>query len=155
MILCDRDILDEIKKGNIIINPFDESKLTPNGYDLSIGEIMVSGSTYERYKLKRGDFFLISTMEHVYFGSDFAGHMYIKSRWSRKGIFYSFGYIDNGFNGNLTLSFYSAMNDVEIAHGMAFVQLVIDKLSNVPEKNYKIRSGNFQNSKGIMVEPQK
>lgn len=38
MLLSDRDIIKEIKKGTIEIDPFDKSQLQPNGYDIRVGE---------------------------------------------------------------------------------------------------------------------
>jgi dCTP deaminase (EC 3.5.4.13) len=39
MILCDGDIKEEIERKRIVIEPFDEKSLTPNGYDLTIGDV--------------------------------------------------------------------------------------------------------------------
>jgi dCTP deaminase len=39
MLLSDRDILEEMKNGNIIIEPFDPTRLQPNGYDISVGPV--------------------------------------------------------------------------------------------------------------------
>jgi dCTP deaminase len=38
MILSDSKILDEIKKGNIVIDPFDVSRLGSNSYDVHLGK---------------------------------------------------------------------------------------------------------------------
>jgi len=39
MLLSDRDILEELRNGNIIIEPFDPARLQPNGYDISVGPV--------------------------------------------------------------------------------------------------------------------
>jgi len=39
MLLSDRDILREMKDGKIIIEPFNERQLQPNGYDLKVGPV--------------------------------------------------------------------------------------------------------------------
>ena len=41
MILSDRDVLRMLKSRDLEIEPFSEENLTPNGYDLSIGEIYI------------------------------------------------------------------------------------------------------------------
>ena len=43
-ILSDKSIVDLVKRGEIIIEPFDKAKLTPNGYDLTIEEIEIPGN---------------------------------------------------------------------------------------------------------------
>ncbi len=40
-VLSDVDIIKEIEKKNLKIDPFSQNNLTPNGYDLSIREIMI------------------------------------------------------------------------------------------------------------------
>ena len=44
MILADVDIQRALKQGDLAIEPFMTDNLTPNGYDLSVEEIMVNGS---------------------------------------------------------------------------------------------------------------
>lgn len=39
MLLSDRDILEEMRNGNIIIEPFEPERLQPNGYDISVGPV--------------------------------------------------------------------------------------------------------------------
>ena len=50
-ILSDKSIIDLVKRGEIIIEPFDEANLTPNGYDLTIEEIEIPGNQ----KISKGD----------------------------------------------------------------------------------------------------
>lgn len=38
MVLSDKEILDEIKNGNIVIDPFDNNQLGPNTYNTTLGE---------------------------------------------------------------------------------------------------------------------
>ena len=52
MILSDRDIKDAILRGEISIEPFNKSNLTPNGYDLTINDIYIDGETVERAIIK-------------------------------------------------------------------------------------------------------
>lgn len=40
MILSDKSILEEIEKGNIVIEPFDRSKLGSNSYDVHLGKYL-------------------------------------------------------------------------------------------------------------------
>src|SRR5256885_9188456 len=43
MLLSDKHILQELKRGNIIIEPFDERQLGPNSYDCRMGEWYYQG----------------------------------------------------------------------------------------------------------------
>lgn len=42
MILTDGEILEEIKQGNILIEPFDRSKLGTNSYDVHLGKYLAN-----------------------------------------------------------------------------------------------------------------
>lgn len=42
MILTDKEILAEIEKGNIVIEPFDKSKLGTNSYDVHLGRYLAT-----------------------------------------------------------------------------------------------------------------
>ena len=78
-ILSDKSILDLVKRGEIIIEPFDEAKLTPNGYDLTIQEVEIPGND----KISRGDIvippgerFAVSTKETISCGERNIVHNY-------------------------------------------------------------------------------
>jgi len=47
--LSDAEILKEIKKGNIVIEPFREEQLNPNSYDVKLGEYYAVGIPYSRF----------------------------------------------------------------------------------------------------------
>ena len=139
--LNDSDIANYVKLGKIITENYTEECLTPNGYDLRIGE-------HDRDNAVKNSLFFISSLEKLALPDNIVGSLHIKSRYARRGIFGSFGFIDAGFSGNLTMSFYNFGDDVEIMTGMKFVQIVFYEIKK-PEKNYSIRSGNYQNSHGI------
>ena len=46
--LSDKEILDEMKKGNVIIEPFDERQLNSNSYDVRLGEYIAIGYAPQR-----------------------------------------------------------------------------------------------------------
>jgi dCTP deaminase len=139
--LNDIEISSYIKDGKLIGENYDPDCLTPNGYDLRIGEH--SGETVEKNQL-----FFISSLEKLSMPDNIVAALYIKSRYSRHGIFSSFGFVDAGFSGNLTMTFYNFGDSIRINSGMKFVQIVFYEI-NAPAKNYASRSGNFQNSNGI------
>jgi len=152
MILADGQIEELLEKDMLHIGNFDEENLTPNGYDLTISEISVKGEepvSEGRVKIPPKTWFAVSTKEYVRFPSNVAGELWIRTTWARKGVLASFGMIDAGFEGNLTLSAYNTTNEIEIPIGETFAQMVFHILGQESDESYNERSGNYQGSKGI------
>ena len=153
MILSDRDVLRMLKSRDLEIEPFSEENLTPNGYDLSIGEIYIRKLDKHvkegKVKIPPLTWFAISTKEFIGLGSRLTAQLWIRSSYARKGIFASFGKVDAGFRGNLTIGCFNADKEVELQVGDRFCQIVFELLENEVEKTYDKRSGHYQNQKGI------
>ncbi len=152
MILSDTEIKELIEEGSMGIEGFKEENLTPNGYDLSIAEVSVEGRRTQssgKAVIPDGTWFAVSTKEYVKFPSDIAGELWIRTTWARQGILASFGMIDAGFEGNLTLSAFNTHKEVEISVGDTFAQMVFHRLSRGSEKDYSERSGNYQGQRGV------
>ncbi len=139
--LNDREIDEFASKNLLIAKNYDKNSLTPNGYDISIGEI-------SEQEIKTGTLFYVSSLEFFDLPDNIVGSLYIKSRYSRHGIFASFGFVDAGFRGELTMAFYNFGKDISIKSGTKFVQIVFDRIDK-PDKDYKNRSGNYMDSHGI------
>jgi dCTP deaminase len=139
--LNDAEISSLIMQGHLISENYEPDCLTPNGYDLRVGD-------HTDDIVDKNQLFFISSMELLNIPDDIVASLYIKSRYSRHGIFSSFGFVDAGFSGNLTMAFYNFGEPIEIQTGMRFVQIVFHEIKK-PEKNYASRSGNFQDSRGI------
>jgi dCTP deaminase len=159
-VLSDVDIKRSIIDGGLSIEPFVEKNLTPNGYDLSIEEIYIKKLDQH---INSGfavipplSWFAISTKEFVKMGSDVTSQLWIRSSYARKGILASFGKVDAGFHGTLTISCFNANDtDVEIPIGDRFCQIVFERLETTPSELYEKRSGNYQNQKGIRLQSKK
>ena len=157
MILSDVDILDLIKKQELGIEPFIEKNLTPNGYDLSIDEIYIKKSDEH---IKKGiakvpaqTWFAISTKEFVKMGPKITSQLWIRSSYARKGVMASFGKVDAGFHGTLTISCFNSNDEaLEIPIGDRFCQIVFENMSSIPSELYDKKSGNFQNQRGIKLK---
>ena len=153
-ILADSDIISGIY---VRIDDFDEEGLTPNGYDLKIAEVHI-GETGENVKegvarVPPRSWFAVSTLEYVTFGPEVAGELWIKTSWARKGVISSFGMIDAGFEGTLTLSaFNGSHKELEVEIGKRFAQMVFHKLTKTPMALYDERSGNYQGQRGVTLE---
>jgi dCTP deaminase len=156
-VLSDRDILEYMQNQFLGIEPFKKENLTPNGYDLTIEEVFIK--TTKTY-VKEGiavipphTWFAISTKEFVKMGSILSSQLWIRSSYARKGVMASFGKVDAGFHGTLTISCFNANNDpLEIPIGDRFCQIVFEKLESPPLELYDKKSGNYQNQRGIRLQ---
>jgi dCTP deaminase len=148
MILSDVDIKKRIKKGEISITPFNPKNLTPNGYDLTIHEVMVNRETKKETTIQPLTWFAIGTYEYVNLGNH-AAQLWIRSSYARKGILSSFGKVDTGFEGTLTLSCFNTKEPIHLCHGERFCQIVFEEMSSPPEKGYR---GKYKGQKKITLE---
>jgi dCTP deaminase len=65
----------------------------------------------------------------------------------------SFGKVDAGFQGTLTISCYNANDEpVDIPIGDRFCQIVFEHLSTHPDALYSERSGTYQNQRGVTLK---
>lgn len=157
-VLSDSDITDMLKSGALRIEGFDERNLTPNGYDVTIEEILIP-STGTRLRegsvsVPGNSWFVIGTKEFIALPPDLMGQIWIRTTWVRCGVLSSFGIIDAGFRGNLTFSAYNASKDpIEVPIGERFAQVIFEGLSSPSKKSYAERSGNYQGQRGITLEP--
>jgi dCTP deaminase len=155
-ILSDRDIEISLEKSELSIEPFNPKNLTPNGYDLSIDEIYIKKTDQHIRKgmvtIPALTWFAISTKEFVKMGPQITSQLWIRSSYARKGIMASFGKVDAGFHGTLTIScFNSNDEEIEIPIGDRFCQIVFENLSTAPTELYDQKSGNYQNQRGIKL----
>ena len=158
MMLSDGEILEAIKRGNIIIDPFDENQLTPNGYDLSVDKVEVDG---KELIINNGGNFLIPaktdfrvlTRETVRCPLDISAQLWLKSKFTRNGVQATFGMVEASFNGTLTLGMFNG-NDkfLEIPKGRTICQIVFIRLGKKAILTYKERSGNYQNQKDKIMK---
>ncbi len=153
-VIDDSSILALCSKGLIISENFQESCLTPNGYDLRIGDIRTGNSTYTtEVEVPPGRHFLVSTLEYLNLPAYIMAEIWIRSSYARMGVIGSFGAVDAGFRGNLTLSFYNASeNRISLRRGDRIAQIVFHQMSGTAEKSYGERSGHYQDSRGVTVK---
>lgn len=153
-VLRDTEIRAMVERGKLIARDYREENLTPNGYDLTIESIKVGGNdeTHEEAEVPPKTVFWVSTREKVNMPGNVAGQIWIRSSYARKGIFGSFGFVDAGFRGTLTLSFFNGSSSaVKVSAGKTIAQLTFIKLDGDAESTYEKRSGNYQNQKGIKL----
>ncbi len=152
-VLSDEAILSALDLGELEIDPFNKDKLTPNGYDLTIKEIEIPNGD----KTSNGDLaippgkrFAVSTKERIACGPNLCAQLWLRTTWARKGIVCSFGKIDSGFDGTLTLlGFNSSEQNVILSIDVTFAQMVFEVMTGPASSLYSERSGNYQNQDGI------
>ena len=151
--LSDEAILSAINDGELGIEPFNKENLTPNGYDLTIDEVEIPNenkTSKGKLVIPPGKRFAVSTKERIECGQNVCAQLWLRTSWARKGIICSFGKIDSGFNGTLTLlGLNSSTENVELKIGETFAQMVFEMMSGPAASLYSERSGNYQNQKGI------
>lgn len=156
-VLSDADIRKLLAKGEIRIDPFREENLTPNGYDVAIAEVAVPS---RELVVKEGEAlvppqtrFAVSTREVVECGPGVAAELWLRTTWARRGVLASFGMIDSGFRGTLTLAaFNGAHEGLVLPIGERFAQLVFLALTSASEKGYGQRSGRYQDQRGVRLK---
>lgn len=151
--LSDTDIIALASRGELISENFFEGSVTPNGYDLRVQEIRLSSTDEDEASISSGSHFLVSTLEFMALPPDVVGQIWIRSSFARKGVIGSFGAVDAGFHGTLTLSFFNAGEEnLDLKRGDRIAQIVFHRLESKSMKSYAERSGNYQNSRGVTVK---
>lgn len=153
-ILSDRDILERLKEGNLAIENFEEGNLTPNGYDVTIDEIFYEDEIKKdgKVEIEPLKWFAVSTKEYFRIGSEIAAQLWLRTTWIRKGLIASFGKVDSGFEGNLTLpAFNASQKPLELSIGDRYAQIVFETLSSKTLKSYGERSGRYLGQKGVTL----
>ena len=156
-ILSDREISALAAGNQLIVENYSESSLTPNGYDLRIASVQIGdeGSLpTEEADIPAGRWFAVSTMEKLGLPHDIAAQLWIRSTFARKGVIASFGKVDAGFTGVLTLTGFNASSKtLRLTRETRFVQVIFEKLCTPSENGYAQRSGNYQGQDRLTLEP--
>lgn len=86
-------------------------------------------------------------------GAQITSQLWIRSSYARKGIMASFGKVDAGFHGTLTLSCFNSNDEpLQIPIGDRFCQIVFENLASMPSELYDKKSGTYQNQLGIKLK---
>lgn len=154
-LLSDADIRRYLAKGEIAIEPFEESNLTPNGYDVTVEEIVVPAvkGRQRADRIPPVTRFAVSTRESIRLGRHVAGQIWIRTTWARRGVVASFGMIDAGFSGTLTFGAFNGSSDpLDLPIGERFAQVVFLTLDTPASETYEQKSGTYQGQKGVTLE---
>ncbi|HLA65599.1 MAG TPA: dCTP deaminase [Candidatus Saccharimonadales bacterium] len=162
MVLSDRDIRAEIAAGRIVIEPYIPEAVQPSSVDLHLDrrfrvfrnsrypfidvrsdqpeltELVEIGGD-EPFILHPGEFVLGSTFERVELPNDLVARLEGKSSLGRLGLLIhsTAGYVDPGWEGNLTLELSNVANlPITLYDGMKIGQISFQRMSSPVEVGY-------------------
>jgi dCTP deaminase len=162
VVLSDRDIRAEIAAGRIVIDPYIPEAVQPSSVDLHLDrrfrvfrnsrypyidvradqpeltELVEIGGD-DPFILHPGEFVLGSTFERVQLPNDLVARLEGKSSLGRLGLLIhsTAGYVDPGWEGNLTLELSNVANlPITLYDGMKIGQISFQRLSSPAEVAY-------------------
>jgi dCTP deaminase len=162
MVLSDRTIKAEIAAGRLVFEPYDESLVQPSSVDVRVDRTfrvfhnsrhpyidvrkpmdglteLVTVSDGEPFVLHPGEFVLGQTLERVRIPDDLVARLEGKSSLGRLGlvIHSTAGFVDPGFEGNLTLELSNLANlPITIYEGMPIGQISFMRMDEAVERPY-------------------
>jgi dCTP deaminase len=162
VVLSDRDIRAQIDAGRIVLDPYVPEAVQPSSVDLHLDRrfrvfknsrypyidvrqeqpeltelVEISGD--EPFILHPGEFVLGSTLERVELPNDLVARLEGKSSLGRLGLLIhsTAGYVDPGWEGNLTLELSNVANlPITLYDGMKIGQISFQRLSSAVEVGY-------------------
>jgi len=167
MFLSDVDIKKAVKKGDITLKPFDESRLQAASYDIILGNTFLLNDAYttaiidpikkiyaktREVKVKDGDEFILRPGISIlgsskdFFGSDqYLIQLSGKSSLARIGLMIhnTAGIVNPGHFLHITLEITNQNNiPIVLRPGMKIAQITFSMLSSPPKQNYR-KTGRF------------
>jgi dCTP deaminase len=162
MVLSDGTIRAEIEAGRIVFDPFDPTMIQPSSVDVRVDNMfrvfhnarrayidvrepmedlteLVTADDDRPFILHPGEFVLGQTLERVSLPSDLVARLEGKSSLGRLGLLIhsTAGFVDAGFEGNLTLELSNVANlPITIYHGMPIGQISFMRMDEPVERPY-------------------
>ncbi|RAP37176.1 dCTP deaminase [Candidatus Marinamargulisbacteria bacterium SCGC AAA071-K20] len=166
MILSDVTLKEMMDKGTLVCEPINEHSLQPASIDCRIGNhfLVVDDNQHSsgvitfneeiKYREIEADsivipahsFLLATTIEYVKLPSNITAFVEGRSSIGRMGLFIqNAGWVDAGFEGQITLELYNANSlPIKIDTGRRVCQLVFCSMDKAAEKPYQ---GKYQGQK--------
>ena len=146
-----------IEEDFLTISDFSEACLQPASYNFRLGNEAITSSRREKedpsrkglFTIPAGDFALVKTFEHVKLSPSVAGHIGLRSHYSKKGLDILAGpQIDPGFDGYLVVGLTNlSPRDITIPYKEEFCTVEFYRFSEPVSKPYV---GEYQGQPGIM-----
>ena len=176
MLLSDRDLVSEIKSGQLGLDPFEPSLVQPSSIDVRLDRLfrvfnnhlythidpaerqddlttLVDVPDGEAFILHPGEFVLASTLETVTLGQQLAARLEGKSSLGRLGLLVhsTAGFIDPGFSGHVTLELSNVASlPIRLWPGMKIGHICVLRLSSPAEHPYgsAVYGSRYQHQRG-------
>lgn len=165
MIISDKTIQRMLAEGSLRIDPMEDGQIQPASVDIRLGrtfsvvedspsgiitldnEIHYKMIESDTYILLPGQFVLATTMEYIALPNDLTAFVEGRSSLGRMGLFIqNSGWVDPGFEGEITLELYNANRcAIELKAGRRVGQLVFAKMDDVAANPYR---GKYQGQRG-------
>jgi dCTP deaminase len=168
MVLSDATIREEIAAGRLVFDPYDETLVQPSSVDVRLDNAyrvfhgsrhpyidvrkpmddlteLVRSKEGEPFILHPGEFVLGQTLERVKLPHDLVARLEGKSSLGRLGlvIHSTAGFVDPGFEGNLTLELSNlATLPITLYEGMPVGQISFMRMDRPVERPYGEEGGN-------------
>ena len=145
---------DKLIKETGVVKPMINELVQPNSYDIRLDKTILVQNIFGKwkkktlpYKLKRGKFILGSSIERVSLPNGVCAMVDGKSTLARKGVtvHQTAGWIDTGFNGNITLELGCLTKKIKLEEGMRIGQIVF--MDSYECDN--VYNGHYQNQEGV------
>lgn len=171
MILSDKKIIELINKKELEINPLDEEQIQPASVDIRLGnhflkldenrieamsmtdEIKYISFEADEVVIPPNSFLLATTREYIKLPNNLTAFVEGRSSIGRMGLFIqNAGWVDPGFEGNITLELYNANRlPIKLKSGRRICQLVFAQMDQAAENPYRGKYQGQQNSVGSRV----
>jgi dCTP deaminase len=176
VLLSDRDLVAEIKSGQLNLDPFEPSLVQPSSIDVRLDRLfrvfnnhlythidpaqqqddltsLVEVPAGESFVLHPGEFALASTLETVTLGHQLAARLEGKSSLGRLGLLVhsTAGFIDPGFSGHVTLELSNVASlPIRLWPGMKIGHICVLRLSSPAEHPYgsAVYGSRYQGQRG-------
>lgn len=165
MFLSDIEIREMLESGRLEISPLNQSQIQSASIDLTLGNVFSKITTGQNeiilpnrppkyktipanmYLLDPGEFILATTQEYLRLPDDVIAFIEGRSSYGRLGLFIqSAGWIDPGFEGELTLQLYNANKAaIAVKAGMRLGKVVFAKTGMPAAHPY---NGKYQGQTG-------
>ena len=171
MILSDKTIRTLLASGQLDIHPLGDKQIQPASVDIRLGDtfsVMEAGSnailkmdqaaayrsmSADSFLLLPGQFVLASTMEYFRLPNNMTAFVEGRSSIGRLGLFIqNAGWVDPGFEGEITLELYNAScSAIELRAGQRVGQLVFAQLDRDAENPYNGKYQGQRNATGSRI----
>jgi dCTP deaminase (EC 3.5.4.13) len=169
VILSDFDLVNYIRSGRLVVEPFSEDIVRENGLDLRVGgevcELVSTDAVFDPYTatdldlfykcfraeelvLKPRSIYLVATVEYLKVPPELMAFVELRSTFARMGLSIPPTIVDGGFEGQLTVAIHTSAFPVKLRKGTRLIHAVFARVTTPVQKPY---AGRYQGQKGVVL----